>query len=48
MAGGWRDLDNPSPGLRHAVHTAFAAAGGRPEVRAWFSDDATVALVITG
>ncbi|MFE7840608.1 hypothetical protein ACFU53_32500 [Streptomyces sp. NPDC057474] len=29
-----------------AVHAAFA--GGRPDVRVWFSDDEVVGLVITG
>ena len=32
--------------IRQAVHTAFA--GGRPDVRVWFSDDEIVGLVITG
>ncbi|MCF1595534.1 S8 family peptidase [Streptomyces muensis] len=46
VAGGWRNLNHPSPEIRQAVHTAFA--GGRPEVRVWFSDDEIVGLVITG
>ncbi|MEY9990088.1 hypothetical protein ABIE67_002120 [Streptomyces sp. V4I8] len=46
VAGGWRNLNHPSPDIRQAVHTAFA--GGRPEVRVWFSDDEIVGLVITG
>lgn len=46
VAGGWRNLNNPSPEIRQAVHTAFA--GGRPDVRVWFSDDEIVGLVITG
>ncbi len=47
VAGGWRNLNHPSPEIRQAVHTAFAG-GGRPEVRVWFSDDEIVGLVITG
>ncbi|MEV0172472.1 S8 family peptidase [Streptomyces sp. NPDC050803] len=46
VAGGWRNLNNPSPEIRQAVHSAFA--GGRPDVRVWFSDDEIVGLVITG
>ncbi|MGW7042789.1 S8 family peptidase [Streptomyces avermitilis] len=45
-AGGWRNLNNPSPEIRQAVHTAFA--GGRPDVRVWFSDDEIIGLVVTG
>lgn len=46
VAGQWRNLDNPSPETRQAVHSAFA--GGRPDVRVWFSDDEVVGLVVTG
>lgn len=46
VAGQWRNLNHPSPEIRQAVHTAFA--GGRPDVRVWFSDDEIVGLVITG
>ena len=46
VAGGWRNLNHPSPEIRQAVHSAFA--GGRPDVRVWFSDDEIVGLVITG
>ncbi|MGN9757114.1 S8 family peptidase [Streptomyces sp. SD31] len=46
VAGEWRNLNHPSPEIRQAVHTAFA--GGRPDVRVWFSDDEIVGLVITG
>ncbi|MFJ8635382.1 S8 family peptidase [Streptomyces sp. NPDC093568] len=46
VAGDWRNLNRPSPEIRQAVHTAFA--GGRPDVRVWFSDDEIVGLVITG
>ncbi|MET7699660.1 MULTISPECIES: S8 family peptidase [unclassified Streptomyces] len=46
VAGAWRNLNNPSPEIRQAVHTAFA--GGRPDVRVWFSDDEIVGLVVTG
>lgn len=46
VAGDWRNLDNPSPEIRQAVHSAFA--GGRPDVRVWFSDDEIVGLVVTG
>ncbi|QOV39445.1 S8 family serine peptidase [Streptomyces ferrugineus] len=46
VAGDWRNLNHPSPEIRQAVHTAFA--GGRPDVRVWFSDDEIVGLVIAG
>ncbi|MGV9880282.1 S8 family peptidase [Streptomyces sp. NPDC003006] len=46
VAGQWRNLDNPSPEARQAVHAAFA--GGRPDVRVWYTDDEVVGLVITG
>ncbi|MEV8527686.1 S8 family peptidase [Streptomyces sp. NPDC052000] len=46
VAGAWRNLNNPAPELRQAVHTAFAA--GRPDVRVWFSDDEVVGLVVAG
>ncbi|MEV6532897.1 S8 family peptidase [Streptomyces sp. NPDC051639] len=46
VAGDWRSLNNPSPEIRQAVHSAFA--GGRPDVRVWFSDDEIVGLVVTG
>ncbi|GGN70087.1 hypothetical protein GCM10011579_044930 [Streptomyces albiflavescens] len=46
VSGAWRNLNNPSPEIRQAVHTAFA--GGRPDVRVWFSDDEIVGLVVTG
>ncbi|MCT9107260.1 S8 family peptidase [Streptomyces mirabilis] len=46
VAGDWRNLDNPSPEIRQAVHSAFA--GGRPDIRVWFSDDEIVGLVVTG
>ncbi|MFJ8822109.1 S8 family peptidase [Streptomyces sp. NPDC102467] len=46
VAGAWRNLTHPSPEIRQAVHSAFA--GGRPDVRVWFSDDEIVGLVITG
>ncbi|MCX4573914.1 S8 family serine peptidase [Streptomyces sp. NBC_01571] len=46
VAGDWRTLNNPSPEIRQAVHSAFA--GGRPDVRVWFSDDEIVGLVVTG
>lgn len=46
VAGQWRNLDNPSPETRQAVHAAFA--GGRPDVRVWFSDDEVVGLVVAG
>ena len=46
VAGAWRNLNRPSPEIRQAVHSAFA--GGRPDVRVWFSDDEIVGLVVTG
>ncbi|EPH45647.1 S8 family peptidase [Streptomyces aurantiacus] len=46
VAGQWRNLNNPSPETRQAVHSAFA--GGSPDVRVWFSDDEVVGLVVTG
>ncbi|MFE0172986.1 S8 family peptidase [Streptomyces sp. NPDC059002] len=46
VAGEWRNLNNPSPEMRQAVHAAFA--GGQPDVRVWFSDDEVVGLVVTG
>ncbi|WP_246885378.1 hypothetical protein [Streptomyces sp. GESEQ-4] len=46
VAGAWRNLNHPSPEIRQAVHTAVA--GGRPDVRVWFSDGEIVGLVITG
>ncbi|MEU6353031.1 S8 family peptidase [Streptomyces sp. NPDC047072] len=46
VAGAWRNLNHPSPEIRQAVHAAFA--GGRPDVRVWFSDDEIVGLVVTG
>ncbi|WP_329534891.1 S8 family serine peptidase [Streptomyces sp. NBC_01450] len=46
VAGDWRNLNNPSSEIRQAVHSAFA--GGRPDVRVWFSDDEIVGLVVTG
>ncbi|MFF3646695.1 S8 family peptidase [Streptomyces sp. NPDC002564] len=46
VAGGWRTLEHPSPETRQAVHAAFA--GGRPDVRVWFTDDEIVGLVVTG
>ncbi|MEU6769517.1 S8 family peptidase [Streptomyces sp. NPDC046853] len=46
VAGEWRNLNNPSDGIRQAVHAAFA--GGHPDVRVWFSDDEVVGLVVTG
>ena len=46
VAGAWRNLNRPSPEIRQAVHAAFA--GGRPDVRVWFSDDEIVGLVVTG
>ncbi|MBE8476740.1 S8 family peptidase [Streptomyces justiciae] len=46
VAGGWRNLNHPSPEIRQAVHSAFA--GGRPDVRVWFADDEIVGLVVTG
>ncbi|MEU6376273.1 S8 family peptidase [Streptomyces sp. NPDC046909] len=46
VAGGWRNLNHPSPEIRQAVHSAFA--GGHPDVRVWFADDEIVGLVVTG
>ncbi|WP_406836584.1 S8 family peptidase [Streptomyces sp. AHU1] len=46
VSGAWRSLDDPSPEIRRAVHSAFA--GGRPDVRVWFADDEIVGLVVTG
>jgi hypothetical protein len=46
VAGGWRNLNHPSPEIRQAVHAAFA--GGRPDVRVWFAEDEIVGLVVTG
>jgi hypothetical protein len=46
VSGAWRNLNNPTPEIRQAVHSAFAA--GRPDVRVWFSDDEIVGLVVTG
>ncbi|WP_052867465.1 S8 family peptidase [Streptomyces niger] len=46
VAGAWRNLNRPAPEVRQAVHSAFA--GGRPDVRVWYSDDEVVGLVITG
>jgi hypothetical protein len=46
VAGAWRNLNRPTPEVRQAVHAAFA--GGRPDVRVWFSDDEIVGLVVTG
>ncbi|MFD5079214.1 S8 family peptidase [Streptomyces sp. NPDC058371] len=46
VAGDWRNLNNPTPETRQAVHTAFAS--GHPDVRVWFSDDEIVGLVVTG
>ncbi|MFC7306759.1 S8 family peptidase [Streptomyces monticola] len=46
VAGAWRNLNDPSPETRQAVHAAFA--GGRPDVRVWFADDQVVGLVIAG
>jgi hypothetical protein len=46
VSGAWRNLNNPTPEIRQAVHSAFA--GGRPDVRVWFSDDEIVGLVVTG
>jgi hypothetical protein len=46
VSGAWRNLDDPSPEIRQAVHSAFV--GGRPDVRVWFSDDEIVGLVVTG
>ncbi|MCX5202265.1 S8 family serine peptidase [Streptomyces sp. NBC_00237] len=46
VAGAWRNLNDPAPDIRQAVHAAFA--GGRPDVRVWFSDEEIVGLVVTG
>ncbi|GAA1885129.1 hypothetical protein GCM10009837_03330 [Streptomyces durmitorensis] len=46
VAGEWRNLNDPSPDIRQAVHAAFA--GGHPDVRVWFSDDEVVGLVVAG
>ncbi|MFI6052222.1 S8 family peptidase [Streptomyces violascens] len=46
VAGAWRNLNNPAPELRQAVHSAFAAE--RPDIRVWFSDDEVVGLVVAG
>ncbi|WP_030560240.1 S8 family peptidase [Streptomyces aureocirculatus] len=46
VAGEWRNLNNPTPEIRHAVHAAFG--GGAPDVRVWFSDEEVVGLVVTG
>lgn len=46
VAGAWRNLNHPAPEVRQAVHTAFA--GGRPDVRVWYSDDEVVGLVVSG
>lgn len=46
VAGAWRNLNDPAPELRQAVHSAFAA--GRPDIRVWFSDDEVVGLVVAG
>ncbi|MFI6643287.1 S8 family peptidase [Streptomyces sp. NPDC050504] len=46
VAGAWRNLNHPAPDVRQAVHTAFA--GGRPDVRVWYSDDEVVGLVVSG
>ncbi|MVO90116.1 S8 family serine peptidase [Streptomyces sp. p1417] len=46
VAGEWRNLNNPTPEIRQAVHAAFG--GGSPDVRVWFSDDEVVGLVVTG
>ncbi|MFJ2744193.1 S8 family peptidase [Streptomyces sp. NPDC087440] len=46
VAGAWRNLNDPDPEIRRAVHAAFA--GGRPDVRVWFSDEEIVGLVVTG
>ncbi|MFF0064410.1 S8 family peptidase [Streptomyces sp. NPDC005279] len=46
VAGAWRNLNHPAPEVRQAVHAAFA--GGRPDVRVWYSDDEVVGLVVTG
>ncbi|MET7620740.1 S8 family peptidase [Streptomyces sp. NPDC005408] len=46
VAGAWRNLNHPAPEIRQAVHAAFA--GGRPDVRVWYSDDEVVGLVVAG
>ncbi|MFF3459864.1 S8 family peptidase [Streptomyces sp. NPDC002730] len=46
VAGAWRNLNHPAPEVRQAVHAAFA--GGRPDVRVWYSDDEVVGLVVAG
>ncbi|MFI7344541.1 S8 family peptidase [Streptomyces sp. NPDC050085] len=46
VAGAWRNVSDPSAEIRQAVHSAFA--GGRPDVRVWFSDDEIVGLVVSG
>ncbi|MFE9119233.1 S8 family peptidase [Streptomyces sp. NPDC007172] len=46
VAGAWRNLNDPAPEIRQAVHAAFAA--GRPDIRVWFSDDEVVGLVVAG
>ncbi|MEU2949936.1 MULTISPECIES: S8 family peptidase [Streptomyces] len=46
VAGAWRNLNDPAPDVRQAVHAAFAA--GRPDIRVWFSDDEVVGLVVAG
>ncbi|MCX4913696.1 S8 family peptidase [Streptomyces sp. NBC_00687] len=46
VSGAWRNLAHPSPEITQAVQAAFA--GGRPDVRVWFSDDEIVGLVVTG
>ncbi|MER5884311.1 S8 family peptidase [Streptomyces sp. NPDC001941] len=46
VAGAWRNLNGPAPEVRQAVHAAFA--GGRPDVRVWYSDDEVVGLVVSG
>ncbi|MFF0743566.1 S8 family peptidase [Streptomyces sp. NPDC004111] len=45
VAGAWRNLNDPAPDIRQAVYAAFA--GGRPDVRVWFSDEEIVGLVVT-
>ncbi|MFI1396592.1 S8 family peptidase [Streptomyces sp. NPDC020681] len=46
VAGAWRNLNQPAPEIRQAVHAAFA--GGRPDVRVWYADDEVVGLVVSG
>ncbi len=46
VAGAWRNLNNPSPDVRQAVHAAFNS--GRPDIRVWYSDDEIVGLVVAG